>query len=75
MLIVHNDFTHTPESTYVSGWYNEKLFEFVHFYENHVFEFGATPLINGRHESCKPLSESEQEAVKDSWLTGNYKDG
>ena len=72
MLRIHNDITQTPESTYVSGWFNDKLFEFTYFEEAHEFQFGTAPLINGRYESCAPLSDSEQESLKDAWFTGNY---
>jgi len=72
MLRIHNEFTQTPEASYVSGWFNDKLFEFTYFHEVHEFRFGTAPFINGRYESCEPLLDSEQEALIDVWLTGNY---
>jgi hypothetical protein len=73
MLKINNEFIKTPESSYVSGWFNEKLFEFHYYYDTKEFHFGTTPLIDGRYISCEPLSDSEQDTIKEMWLTGKYR--
>ena len=72
MLKINNEFIKTPECSYVSGWFNEKLFEFHYFYETGEFQFGTTPLIDGRYVSCNLLSENEQENLENAWLNNEY---
>ena len=70
ILRINNNYTKTPECSYVSGWFNNKLFEFHYFYETGEFHFGTTTFIDGRYVSCELLSEHEQKILKNMWLYG-----
>ena len=58
----------TPDSTYVSGWYRGRLFEFTFHHDTGNIIFGARPYINGQYIYCAPLLENEKIELREDWL-------
>lgn len=58
-----------PNTVYVSGRYNGNLFEFNYYFQSGAFYFGTNPFVDGEYQNAEPLSQEDELAVKNLWIS------